>query len=105
LLDTGWSSSLCRRAAALDRATGTGKLVVRRLMAGRVPSGLFDRPKRGFNLPIRRWVARRPRLLRVALDRLADAGIIRRPRALGFTGEQAWALLTLDRWMTSSGAL
>ncbi len=89
----------------LDPDTGRGKLVVRRLMAGRVPPGLFDRPKRGFNLPIRRWVARRPRLLRDALDRLADAGIIRRPRAAGFTGEQAWALLTLDRWMTSSGAL
>jgi hypothetical protein len=66
-------------------------------------AGLFDR-RRGFNLPIRRWVARRPRLLRDALDRL-EAGIIRRPRALGFTGEQAWALLSLDRWMTSSGAL
>lgn len=89
----------------LDPDTGRGKLVVRRLMEGRVPPGLFDRPKRGFNLPIRRWVARRPRLLRDALDRLAVAGIIRRPRALGFTGEQAWALLTLDRWMTSSGAL
>jgi asparagine synthase (glutamine-hydrolysing) len=89
----------------LDPDTGRGKLVVRRLMEGRVPAGLFDRPKRGFNLPIRRWVARRPRLLRGALDRLADTGIIRRPRAFGFTGEQAWALLSLDRWMTSSGAL
>ena len=85
----------------LDPATGTGKLVVRRLMAGRVPAGLFDRPKRGFNLPIRRWVARRPRLLSAALDRLAEAGIIRRPRALSFTGEQTWALLSLDRWVTS----
>jgi asparagine synthase (glutamine-hydrolysing) len=89
----------------LDPDTGTGKRVVRRLMAERVPPGIFDRPKRGFNLPIRRWVARRPRLLGDALDRLAEAGIIRRPRALGFTGEQAWALLTLDRWMTSSGSL
>jgi asparagine synthase (glutamine-hydrolysing) len=89
----------------LDPDTGRGKLVVRRLMAERVPAGLFERPKRGFNLPIRRWVARRPRMLRDALDRLADVGIIRRPRALGFTGEQAWALLSLDRWMTSSGAL
>jgi asparagine synthase (glutamine-hydrolysing) len=89
----------------VDRGSGAGKLVVRRLMAERVPAGLFERPKRGFNLPIRRWVARRPRLLDDALDRLAEAGIIRRPRALGFTGEQAWALLTLDRWMTSSGAL
>jgi asparagine synthase (glutamine-hydrolysing) len=89
----------------LDPDTGVGKLVVRRLMAERVPPGLFDRPKRGFNLPIRRWVARRPRMLSDALDRLAEAGIIRRPLAVSFTGEQAWALLTLDRWMTSSGAL
>jgi hypothetical protein len=74
-------------------------------MGGRVPEGLFDRPKRGFNLPIRRWVSRRPELLRGALDRLAEAGLIRRPRIFRFTGEQAWTLLTLDRWMTDSGAL
>ena len=89
----------------LDPATGEGKLVLRRLMGGRVPEGLFDRPKRGFNLPIRRWVSRRPELLRGALDRLAEAGLIRRPRIFRFTGEQAWTLLTLDRWMTDSGAL
>jgi len=89
----------------LDPDSGAGKLVVRRLMEDRVPPGLFDRPKRGFNLPIRRWVARRPELLRDALGRLVDAGIIRKPRATGFTGEQAWTLLTLDRWVTASGAL
>jgi len=89
----------------LDPKTGAGKLVVRRLMEDRVPPGLFDRPKRGFNLPIRRWLRRRPELLRSALDRLAEAEIIRRPRAMGFTGEQAWALMSLDRWMTTSGAL
>ena len=89
----------------LEPGSGAGKRVVRRLMADRVPPGLLDRPKRGFNLPIRRWVARRPELLRGALDRLADGGIIRRPRAVGFTGEQAWALLALDRWLTASGGL
>ena len=85
----------------IDNKTGTGKLVVRQLMADRVPPGLFDRPKRGFNLPIRRWLGKRPELLDDALDRLAEAGLIRRPRATGFTGEQAWALLALDRWMTT----
>jgi asparagine synthase (glutamine-hydrolysing) len=89
----------------LDSETGAGKRVVRQLMEPRIPSGLLDRPKRGFNLPIRRWLRRRPELLRSALDRLADADLIRRPRALGFTGEQAWALMSLDRWMTTSGAL
>ena len=96
---------LASRSLLLDGETGAGKRVVRQLMEPRVPTGLFDRPKRGFNLPIRRWVRRRPELLRSALDRLADAGLIRRPRASGFTGEQAWALMSLDRWMTSSGAL
>ena len=88
----------------IDSDTGTGKLVVRRIMADRVPPGLFDRPKRGFNLPIRRWLAKRPELLGDAIDRLAEVGLIRRPRALGFAGEQAWALLALDRWMTASGS-
>jgi len=88
-----------------DPESATGKLVLRRLMKDRVPAGLFDRPKRGFNLPIRRWIRRRPQLLRSAPDRPAEANLIRRPRALGFTGEQAWALMTLDRWMTTSGAL
>ncbi len=89
----------------LDRDSGRGKLVVRRLMANRLPKGIFEQPKRGFNLPIRRWAASRPELMHGALDRLAEAGIIRRPRAFGFTNEQTWALLTLDRWMTTSGAV
>ena len=57
------------------------------------------------NLPISTWVRRRPELLRGALDRLAEADVIRRPRRASFTNEQAWALLLLDRWMTQSGAI
>jgi asparagine synthase (glutamine-hydrolysing) len=87
----------------LDADSGTSKLVVRRLMSDRVPEGLFDRPKRGFNLPIRDWVRRRPALLDSALDRLADAGLIRRPRIAHLKNEQAWALLVLDRWVGRFG--
>jgi asparagine synthase (glutamine-hydrolysing) len=82
-----------------------GKLVVRNLMADRFPPGHFDRPKRGFNLPIRQWVRKHPGLLDDALDRLADAGLIRRPRFVHLKGEQAWTLLVLDRWLTTSGGL
>jgi asparagine synthase (glutamine-hydrolysing) len=81
-----------------------GKLIVRRLMNGRVPDGLFDRPKRGFNLPMGSWVQRRSELLRGALDRLSQADIIRPTTTTRFTNEQTWTLLFLDRWLQQSGA-
>ena len=81
-----------------------GKLIVRRLMEPRIPKGFFDRPKRGFNLPFKSWVARRDGVLEGALARLADAGVIRRPRRPRLTNEQTWTLLALDSWLTRSGA-
>ncbi len=80
-----------------------GKLIVRRLMEGRVPEGLFDRPKRGFALPIRDWAKRHPVLVKDALRRLRGAGIIRRPAVGYLSGDQVWCLLVLDRWMDYAG--
>jgi len=87
----------------LDIRGGRGKLVVRHLMADRIPPGHFDRPKRGFNLPIRRWVRQRPGMVDRALDRLAEWGVIRRPRTSRFKNEQTWTLLVLDRWLQKYG--
>ena len=87
-----------------DVENNRGKLIVRRLMEPRIPDGFFDRPKRGFNLPIKTWVRSRPELLDSALARLTEAGVIRRPSAPRFTNEQTWSLLALDRWLTQSGA-
>ena len=77
---------------------------MRRLLDPRVPPGHFDRPKRCFNLPIRRWVRRHPERLRAALGRLAAAGVIRPQKRPRFGNEQCWMLLVLDRWMTHAGA-
>jgi len=82
-----------------------GKLPIRRIVEPRLQPGHLDSPKRGFNLPIRRWVKRHPGLLDGAMDRLAEADLIRRPRHAHFTNEQTWALLVLDRWVTHFGAL
>lgn len=82
-----------------------GKLLLRRLMEDRVPPGHFEHPKQGFNLPINRWLRRKPEVLDRALDRLDRAGIIRRPTAARFSHEQAWSLLILDRWMTQNNLL
>jgi asparagine synthase (glutamine-hydrolysing) len=86
-----------------DVEGGRGKLIVRSLMEPRVPAGLFDRPKRGFNLPIRDWLRQQPHLLSSALDRLGEAGLIRHPRWAHFTNEQSWTLLALDRWLVQAG--
>lgn len=76
-----------------------GKLVIRKLMHDRLPAGHLDEPKRGFNLPIRRWVRKNPMLFKNALDRLDDAGVIRRPRLIHVGNEQTWSLLVLDRFL------
>jgi asparagine synthase (glutamine-hydrolysing) len=81
-----------------------GKLIVRQLMEPKIPPGFFDRPKRGFNLPFKSWVRRRAGVLSSALDRLADARLIHRPRVHDLTNEQTWTLLTLDSWLRQSGA-
>ena len=107
LLDHRVVELALRMAPELLRSSGggPGKLVLRRLMEPRLPPGHLARPKGGFNLPIRRWVRRRPELLRGALDRLADARIIRRPRFASLSSEQIWTLLVLDRWLTDSGVV
>ena len=90
-----------RLSPALLRKPGQspGKLLLRRLIRDRLPPGHLDRRKQGFNLPIRSWLRRRPEILDSALDRLADAGFIRRPKFFQVGNEQSLAILLLDRWM------
>jgi asparagine synthase (glutamine-hydrolysing) len=86
-----------------DPEAGQGKLVVRRLMKPRVPAGLFDRPKKGFGLPIREWVGREPELLQGAFDSLTTAGVLRGGSMPRLDNDQAWSLLVLDQWMKDTG--
>jgi len=86
-----------------DPAAGQGKLVVRELMEKRAPAGLFDRPKKGFGLPIREWVGREPELLARAFGRLTKAGVLRGGQIPRLDNDQTWSLLVLDQWMRDAG--
>jgi len=83
----------------VDPARERGKLLVRELMAPRLPTGHLDRPKSGFGLPLRSWLKRNPRLLDDAVQRLCERGVLR--RAVNTEFRRAWFILVLDRWFAA----
>jgi asparagine synthase (glutamine-hydrolysing) len=88
-------------AVLVDQRRRRGKLLVRQLMAPRLPAGHLERPKSGFGLPVHRWLRNHPEVLRAAVRRLMDRGVLRRP--VGTEFRRAWHLLVLDRWFTAFG--
>jgi hypothetical protein len=85
------------------RWEGADKWILRRSLEGRVPPGVLTRSKQGFSMPVRRWVADSPGLVKDALARLARAGWLRSAEPRRFGGEQLWSLLVLDRWSRHAG--
>lgn len=85
----------------VDQRRRRGKLLVRRLMQGRLPPGHLDRPKSGFGLPVHRWLKSHPHILRDAVTRLRKRGVLK--RSVGSEFRRAWSLLVLDRWFAAFG--
>jgi asparagine synthase (glutamine-hydrolysing) len=83
----------------VDQSQRRGKLLVRQLMQPRLPSGHLNQPKSGFGLPVHGWLKRNPNILRDAVRRLMERGVLRRPVSAEF--RRAWYLLVLDRWFTA----
>jgi asparagine synthase (glutamine-hydrolysing) len=83
----------------VDQRRRRGKLLVRRLMEPRLPAAHLERPKSGFGLPVHRWLTDHPDILRDAVARLRERGVL----AGGVDSEfrRAWYLLVLDRWFTA----
>ncbi len=93
-----------------------GKRILKDAFADMLPAEVFDRPKRGFGVPLARWL--REDLLEVLketlLDReLLDKGIFRAESLAGLIADHAtgrddhshrlWALLVLARWLVRQG--
>jgi asparagine synthase (glutamine-hydrolysing) len=83
----------------VDESARRGKLLVRDLMEPRLPPNHLNRPKSGFGLPVHRWLTQHPQLLKDAVRRLMDRGVLQ--RAVGSEFRRAWYLLVLDRWFTA----
>lgn len=94
-----------------------GKRTLRRLFADRLPTELFQAPKKGFAVPLGRWL--REDLRQIVLDTFTDSALAR----LGVFQEDAlaelvndhlagradhshrlWALIILSRWLVRENA-
>jgi len=111
LLDHPLVEFACGLPARLRLRGGETKLLLKRLLRGRVPEAVLTRPKQGFAVPLEAWFSERlPTFYRDRLDgngRLGDAAVRR-----GFVRDlldlyeskrrpdhcrQLWGLLVLDR--------
>jgi asparagine synthase (glutamine-hydrolysing) len=90
---------------------GQTKVVMRRMLAGRVPAAIVRRPKQGFGFPVGRWLAGplRPWLESVlARDAVAAGGLLDPAWVSGLVAEHVagrrdhrkplWTALALELW-------
>lgn len=94
---------------------GTGKWLLRRVLARYVPQAMFDRPKAGFNVPISEWLAGPLRAwVEAMLDSACHEGLLDRTRLRGCWaahvtgqrdhGRELWAALTFEAWRLAQAA-
>jgi len=101
---------------SLKIGPGRGKLILREAFKDMLPAEVFRRPKRGFAVPLARWL--REDLRETMLERLLDPGflgrgIFRREAIVGLINDhlggkadhahRLWALLVLAEWLGRYG--
>ena len=91
---------------------GKGKWILRKAFESYLPAEVFNRPKRGFGVPLGKWLRNelRPILLETLTDRaLLQMGILKPESLAGLVNDhlsgrddhrhRLWALLVLARWL------
>jgi len=112
LLDVGVAQAAWRIPAAMHMRDGRGKWVLRQLLARHVPRELFERPKRGFAVPIGQWLRAELRDWTEALldpARLRREGYLRAPEITRRWRQHAsgradwsnhlWTVLMFQAWL------
>jgi asparagine synthase (glutamine-hydrolysing) len=120
LLDHRVVEFTSRLPESLKYRNGTGKYILKKLLARYLPPGLFERPKMGFGVPIDRWM--RKELKGLLLDYLSadrlrregrlDATVVQQKLKEHLDGTcnhhyRLWAILMWEmwreRWLPSQG--
>ena len=95
----------------LKMRDGTGKWLLRKLLSKKVPSELWDRPKKGFSVPLAEWLRGELKDWTYALldpvdieqQGLLDGAVVARLLDMHQTGkadnaEPLWSLLMFQQW-------
>jgi asparagine synthase (glutamine-hydrolysing) len=95
---------------------GSGKAILRRAFAGRVPDRVFTRPKKGFELPVDQWLrGGLAELVRAATDpaRLRQQGIFSPTEPARWRAElesgrrdtawKLWTMIAFQKWASLHG--
>lgn len=100
------------------RQNGVGKQVLRKVLYRYVPRELMERPKKGFSIPIEKWLLEPE--LRTWAENLLSPALIRQQGLLnadavqkmwldfvrkGQWERQIWFVLMFQQWMTSCGCM
>ncbi|HEX7836933.1 MAG TPA: asparagine synthase (glutamine-hydrolyzing) [Kofleriaceae bacterium] len=119
LLDTAFAEYAASLPIDLKLRGCTGKYLLKQLAYRYLPRAIVDRPKKGFGMPIGRWLRQDLRSLSrdvlLGPDSLAASGRLRRPvveRMLREHGDgvvdhrqRLWTLLVLELWRHRHGAV
>jgi asparagine synthase (glutamine-hydrolysing) len=92
----------------------TGKRVLREVLYRYLPKKLFDRPKQGFSIPLKRWFTEEARDIVTGLSRSAplmdtgwfrpdgiDALVMEHSAGARDHSDRLYTLLFLDQWLRS----
>jgi asparagine synthase (glutamine-hydrolysing) len=111
-LDPGVATTAWRIPTAIHFADGRGKWPLRQLLQRHVPRAMFDRPKRGFEVPVAKWL--RTELFdwaetllaqsRLERDGFFDAAVIRHRWRQHIDNDQDWSfflwtVLMFQAWL------
>jgi asparagine synthase (glutamine-hydrolysing) len=111
LLDQKIWEFAARLPFSLRMRNGEMKAVLREIVRRRVGARVADRPKRGFTIPVEKWLVEhwRPQLLELAAGSLLEkegwirqgslAGPIANATANGRAPVQLWYLMVLESWL------
>jgi asparagine synthase (glutamine-hydrolysing) len=117
LLDHGVVEAAAAMPGAWKLKRGAGKAILRRAFADALPAEVFQRPKKGFEIPIALWLAGPLRsLVETALDAatLEAHGIAPGPprrwlaeleRGRRDSSEKLWTLVAFTQWAARRGAV
>jgi asparagine synthase (glutamine-hydrolysing) len=111
LLDDRLVGTVRRIPAATRFGDGSPKYLFKKMMRGRLPAGIIDRPKKGFGIPIAGWIRQELKeefQATLGPERIAKGGWFRPEVVTGLLNEhlagkrdnrkQLWTLYVLEKW-------